>query len=174
MRKVEIRQFEDNGFVVVPGVVDGGQCGLLTERVPSVCNGDAGSRTLLDHAWCVELAGELGRHTDLCTLLPADAVAVQCTLFDKSPTKSWLVALHQDLGIPVKRRVEVAVRIHLDDCPEESGALRVVPRSHSEGRLTRERAEELRKESGETAVPVARGGTLVMRLPLELEWRWAV
>jgi ectoine hydroxylase-related dioxygenase (phytanoyl-CoA dioxygenase family) len=160
-------------------------------------------------------------------LFPADTVAVQCTLFDKAPEKNWLVALHQDLSIPVSRRVEspecsgwsekegqmyvqppvavleqlVAVRIHLDDCLVESGALHVVPKSHSQGRLSRERVEDLRRQNGETVVPVARGGALIMRplilhasskatslaprrvlhfvfgppkLPLGLEWRWAV
>jgi ectoine hydroxylase-related dioxygenase (phytanoyl-CoA dioxygenase family) len=95
----------------------------------------------------------------------------------------------------------VAVRIHLDDCLVESGALRVVPQSHSQGRLSRERVEDLRRQNGETVVPVARGGALIMRplilhasskatslaprrvlhfvfgppkLPLGLEWRWAV
>jgi Phytanoyl-CoA dioxygenase (PhyH) len=40
----------------------------------------------------------------------------------------------------------VAVRIHIDDCPEESGALRVIPKSHLQGRLSRDRAEELRRQ----------------------------
>jgi ectoine hydroxylase-related dioxygenase (phytanoyl-CoA dioxygenase family) len=154
-------------------------------------------------------------------------VAVQCTLFDKSPEKNWLVTPHQDLSIPVRDRVDdpecsgwsekegqlyvqppisvlerlVAVRVHIDDCPVESRALRVVPHSHLEGRLNRERAEELRSQNGETVVPVARGGALVMRplmlhasskvtslaprrvlhfvfgppqLPLGLEWRWGI
>jgi ectoine hydroxylase-related dioxygenase (phytanoyl-CoA dioxygenase family) len=95
----------------------------------------------------------------------------------------------------------VAVRVHIDDCPVESGALRVVPKSHVEGRLNKEQAEALRSQNGETAVPVGRGGVLVMRplllhasskatspdlrrvlhfvfgrpkLPLGLEWRWGV
>src|SRR4051812_114307 len=38
-------------------------------------------------------------------VLPRGAVAVQCTLFDKSADKNWLVALHQDLSIPVPERV---------------------------------------------------------------------
>jgi ectoine hydroxylase-related dioxygenase (phytanoyl-CoA dioxygenase family) len=57
----------------------------------------------------------------------------------------------------------VAVRIHIDDCRADSGALRVVAKSHVEGRLNQERAEELRRKNGETAVPVARGDALVMR-----------
>ena len=152
---------------------------------------------------------------------------MQCTLFDKSPTKNWLVALHQDLSIPVKRRVDspdcsgwsekkgklyvqppvrvleqlLAIRVHIDACPATSGALRVVPRSHAQGRLDSPRADALRTFNGEVVVPVSRGGALVMRplllhasskagipnprrvlhfvfgpsvLPLELQWQWAV
>jgi ectoine hydroxylase-related dioxygenase (phytanoyl-CoA dioxygenase family) len=154
-------------------------------------------------------------------------VAVQCTLFDKSPDRNWLVALHQDLSIPVRERVEsaecsgwsekeghlyvqppvnvlerlVAVRVHIDDCPAESGALRVVPHSHMEGRVDPSQADALRQHHGETVIPVAKGGVLLIRplllhasskatsltprrvlhfvfgppaLPLGLEWRWAV
>ena len=36
----------------------------------------------------------------------ADAVAVQCTYFEKSADRNWLVPIHQDLAIPVARRVE--------------------------------------------------------------------
>ena len=112
----------------------------------------------------------------------AAAVGVQCTLFDKSPTKNWLVSLHQDLSVPVRRRIEspkctgwsekegqvyvqppvsvleqlVAVRVHIDECPAMSGALRVVRGSHGFGRLDRARADELRKERGETVVAVSR------------------
>jgi ectoine hydroxylase-related dioxygenase (phytanoyl-CoA dioxygenase family) len=220
------QRFAENGFVVVPDVVDGDRCDVLAHHVQALENSGAGSRALLDESRCAELVNQLRRNLELCALLPVDAVAVQCTLFDKSPERNWLVALHQDLSIPVRRRVDspecsgwsekqgrvyvqppvavleqlVAVRIHIDDCPAESGALRVVAKSHLEGRLTRDRVEELRRQIGETAVPVARGGALVMRplilhasskatelsqrrvlhfvfgppsLPLGLEWRWA-
>ena len=89
-------------------------------------------------------------HTEGRPLLPQEAVAVQCTLFDKSTDKNWLVALHQDLSIPVRERILnpecagwsvkegvvyvqppvavleslLAVRVHLDDCGPESGPLR--------------------------------------------------
>jgi hypothetical protein len=220
------RQFQEDGFVVVPDVLKGTHCDAFAHHMEGLGGAGAGSRAFLDQPCCVELAHQLRGDWRLETLIPAHAVAVQCALFDKSPTKNWLVALHQDLSIPVKRRVDspdcsgwsekegqvyvqppvgvleqlVAVRIHIDDCPEQSGALRVVPKSHSQGRLSRERAEDLRKQNGETAVPVARGGALVMRplilhasskatelrqrrvlhfvfgppsLPLGLEWRWA-
>ena len=221
-----VSEFKNSGYFVIPGAIDAVLNRRLGAFVGGIASG-AGSRRLLDEAWCAHLAGALRGDARIRSLLPRNAVAVQCTLFDKSPTKNWLVALHQDLSIPVKFQVDspdcsgwsekegqlyvqppisvleqlVAVRIHLDDCPVESGALRVVPRSHSEGRVDPDRAEALRLEHGETAVPVSRGGALVMRplilhasskatsltprrvlhfvfgppmLPLGLEWRWAI
>jgi hypothetical protein len=220
-------QFRKSGYFVIPGVIDAVLNRRLGAFVGGLANEGAGSRNLLDQAWCARLASVLRGDARINSLLPCNAVAVQCTLFDKSPTKNWLVALHQDLTIPVMRRVDrpecsgwsekegqlyvqppisvlkrlVAVRVHLDECPAENGALRVVQGSHSEGRVDRERAETLRLQNGETVVPVARDGVLVMRpmllhashkantpaqrrvlhfvfgppaLPLGLDWRWTV
>jgi ectoine hydroxylase-related dioxygenase (phytanoyl-CoA dioxygenase family) len=125
----------------------------------------------------------------MAACLPEDASAAQCTLFDKTPAKNWLVALHQDLSIPVAARVDspectgwsekegqlyvqpplsvleklLAVRIHVDACPPESGALRVVPGSHAFGRLEPGRAAAIRNEQGEQVIPVPRGGALLLR-----------
>jgi ectoine hydroxylase-related dioxygenase (phytanoyl-CoA dioxygenase family) len=220
-----VSQFRTSGYFVIPGVIDPVLNRRLGAFVRGFADAGAGSRGLLDEAWCRHLAGALRGDARINSLLPRSALAVQCTLFDKSPTKNWLVALHQDLSIPVKARVDspecsgwtekegelyvqppvsvlehlVAIRVHIDDCPVESGALRVVPKSHLEGRLNKEQAEALRSQNGETVVPVGRGGVLVMRplllhasskatspdprrvlhfvfgrpeLPLGLEWRW--
>jgi hypothetical protein len=94
-----LQQFGAAGFVVVPEVIDRVRCDSLARHVQDLDKSGAGSRTLLDQLWCVELARELRAHTALCAFLPANAVAVQCTLFDKTPKKNWLVALHQDLNI---------------------------------------------------------------------------
>jgi hypothetical protein len=221
-----VSEFKKSGYFVMPGVIDAVLNRRLAAFVGVIASG-AGSRRLLDEAWCAHLAGALRGDSRIRSLLPRNAVAVQCTLFDKSPTKNWLVTLHQDLSIPVKFQVDspdcsgwsekegqvyvqpptsvleqlVAVRVHLDDCAAEAGALRVVPKSHLEGRVDRQRAEALRLQHGETVVPVARGGALIMRplilhasskatsgtprrvlhfvfgppkLPLGLEWQWAV
>lgn len=178
-----------DGFTVVPGVVDDAQCDVLASHLQTFEPVGAGSRTLLRQAWCADLAGDLRRHSIISDLLPRDAVAVQCTLFDKSPGKNWLVSLHQDLSVPVKDRVDgdectgwsekegqvyvqpptdvleliVAVRVHVDPCSPQSGPLRVVPGSHAFGRLDTAHADELRKDHGEVVVPVPRGGALVMR-----------
>jgi ectoine hydroxylase-related dioxygenase (phytanoyl-CoA dioxygenase family) len=211
----------------VPDVVDSAACDLAAsflERAPSL---GAGSRRLLAHSWCQDLAHRVRRHASVAALLPPDSVAVQCTVFDKSPAKNWLVALHQDRSIPVRRRVEspgltgwsekegdifvqpprevletvTAVRIHIDPCPAESGALRVVPGSHVSGVLAPTEVERLRDCCGEETVPSPRGGALILKplllhasskgraalqrrvlhfvfgprvLPLGLEWQHAI
>jgi ectoine hydroxylase-related dioxygenase (phytanoyl-CoA dioxygenase family) len=182
--------FEAYGFAVIPDVVSGfpqlqGICAAVSEE------GDVGvrSRKWLAEPWCQDLAVYLRRNPAVAEIVPPTWVAVQCTLFEKSPRKNWLVSLHQDLSIPVKERVAssavsgwstkdgvlfvqppdkvleslVALRVHLDDCGPQMGALRVVPGSHRFGRLDGTRASALRNQYGETTVAVSRGGILAMR-----------
>jgi Phytanoyl-CoA dioxygenase (PhyH) len=141
----------DSGFEVVRGLLSQGE--QLTRAVDRISDTLAGDRRLLDLPWCFQLGERVRTDARLVALLPSNAVAVQCTLFAKTPTKNWLVALHQDLTIPVACKVEssaytawsekqrrvfvqpplpvleqlAAVRVHLDDCDSDNGALRVVP-----------------------------------------------
>ena len=183
------QRLASDGYVVIPDVISDVQCDLLAAHLGAFQATGAGSRTLLGHPWCTEVAREIRRQAAIDSMLPADAIAAQCTLFDKTPEKNWLVTIHQDLSIPVRCRVDspncsgwsekegtvyvqpptqvletvIAVRVHVDPCPPESGALRVVPGSHQFGRLDSARSDQLRYESGEVVVPVPRGGALVMR-----------
>jgi hypothetical protein len=79
---------------------------------------------LLSEAWCRALARSLCLHPALARLLPVNAVATQCTLFEKSPQRNWLVSLHQDLSIPVKERV---VSNELSGWSEKQGCVFVQP-----------------------------------------------
>jgi ectoine hydroxylase-related dioxygenase (phytanoyl-CoA dioxygenase family) len=56
----------------------------------------------------------------------------------------------------------LAVRIHLDPCTEQNGALRVIPGSHLQGRVS---AKQVVRISASPAVScaVAGGGVLLMR-----------
>ena len=183
------QHFAAHGYVVVPTVLDGAQTASYAARLNEFGNSGAGTRKLLNLPWCVDLACELRERLQIRSLLPEEAVAVQCTLFTKSMEKNWLVALHQDLSIPVAFRVPslecsgwsekegdifvqpplsvlqtmVAVRFHVDECKAENGALRVVPDSHTFGQMSPEEAPRARDVSGEITVPVPRGGALVMR-----------
>lgn len=114
------------------------------------------------------------------------ALAVRAILFDKTPGANWKVVWHQDLTIAVQERREVegfgpwtekegvphvqppvdvlermvAVRLHLDDCSERNGPVRVIPGSHRSGRLTSAEVAIQRKKVPEVVCTVPRGGVL--------------
>jgi ectoine hydroxylase-related dioxygenase (phytanoyl-CoA dioxygenase family) len=54
----------------------------------------------------------------------------------------------------------VAVRVHLDDCTEANGPVRVLPGSHRAGRLTGADVDRWRAEVPEVICTVPRGGIL--------------
>jgi hypothetical protein len=117
------------------------------------------------------------------------AFPVQGMLFDKTPKANWVVPWHQDLTICVVEKIEVpgygpwtmkagmchvqppvpilehmlSVRIHLDDCDESNGALKVIPGTHRLGRLTRERILEQQHLVGSISCTVRAGGVVLMR-----------
>lgn len=179
----------EHGYVVVEHVVEPQRLASIEGYLGRVGMNSAGTRQLLEHEWCRDLAREIRCHGVISSLLPLGAVAVQCTLFEKSEGRNWLVPFHQDVHIPVRRRVDhpalsgwsekegtvfvcppaevldafVAIRVHIDDCGPEHGALRVVPGSHAEGRLDQRAAEARRERLGERVCAVERGGALVMK-----------
>ena len=113
---------------------------------------------------------------------------VRGILFDKIPNANWKVPWHQDVTIAVQERVEaegfgpwsikagvlhvqplaevlehmISVRLHLDNCGEENGALRVIPGSHLQGRIPEEEIPAMR-ETPEVVCAVGVGGALLMR-----------
>lgn len=131
---------------------------------------------------CVELQ-RVAEH-----YLNQPAFPVRALFFDKTPTANWRVPWHQDLAIAVKRRMEVAgfggwsikedvphvqpptqvlesmltVRLHLDSCPIDNGALGVIPGSHTHGKLTTEEITAL-TANHPFVCEIQKGGALVMR-----------
>ena len=156
-------------------------------RVPSVAA--AGTRTLLERAWCAALVAPIRARLHALGVLPADAVAVQCTLFRKTPECNWKVPYHQDLSVPVANRVDdpglagwaakedgvyvqppatllaasLAVRLHLDPCSVDDGPLRVVPGSHRAGRIEAERIAVIEKRGREVLCDADVGDLILMR-----------
>jgi Phytanoyl-CoA dioxygenase (PhyH) len=182
-------KFETDGFAVIPGVASAAECDAVMAQVALAASDAPGSRTLLSMPWCAALAHAIRNNKAVRSLLPERPVAVQCTYFEKSESQNWLVAVHQDLSIPVRERIDaaactvwsekegvlfvqppatvledvVAVRLHLDDSTPINGPLRVVPGSHRHGRLTSAQVHAARDESGEITCSVPKGGALVMR-----------
>ena len=110
-------------------------------------------RNLASHPAVVALAKRLA---------PPGLKLVRAILFDKRDGANWPVPWHQDLSLAVAERTELpgwgpwsvkagvvhvqppaeyleqmlALRLHLDDCPAENGALKVLPGTHLFGRLS--------------------------------------
>lgn len=150
---------------------------------------DAGSRNLLEEDWCRHLVAPLRSRLRSLELLSADAVAVQCTLFRKTPDCNWKVPYHQDLSVPVAAGIAdsalsgwsvkedghyvqapadlldalLAVRLHLDACGDGDGVLRVVPGSHRRGRLGQHHIAAMDKRQTEVMCTADVGDLVVMR-----------
>jgi hypothetical protein len=187
--EIHLQQLAEEGFTTIPNIITAKEIAAISRALAGVAQGRAGTRNLLDRAWCRALASRIKLRLADLHLLPSAADALQCTFFDKTPQRNWLVALHQDLSIPVKageaqpipgacsekegqRYIQappkvlenlLAVRVHIDDCGLENGALRVVPGSHLLGRLSEEDARQYRNAAGEVACAAQRGDALLMR-----------
>lgn len=184
--------FHTHGFALVQSILSPSDLRAL-EPVVLREGAVGGSRCLLSRPQIATLATTLRTHPALRTLIPDDHVAVQCTYFEKSSNRNWLVPLHQDLSLPVARRVDapalrgwsqkegsvfvqapravleqvLAVRLHLDHCGPSDGPLRAVPGSHQLGILGPEEGAAVRAQHGETTCVAAAGDVLLMR-PLVL------
>lgn len=121
--------------------------------------------------------------------LGASAFPVRGIFFDKTPDANWLVTWHQDVSIAVAERCEVndfgpwsvkdgvphvqppreilermlTLRLHLDDCNEGNGALKVFLGSHQHGKLDSTEIEKWKQRSSPVTCNVAKGGVLVMK-----------
>ncbi len=118
-----------------------------------------------------------------------NARVVRAIYFNKTAEANWKVPWHQDLTIAVKEKQEtegfttwtrkvgifhvqppieilekmLALRFHLDDADETNGALKVIPKSHTKGRLDAEKIKHLRKANETAVCSVKKGDCLIMR-----------
>lgn len=194
-RSVSIRdadiaeRFERDGFIVLDSVVDEAVCDALIDQIEKQHATGPGSRSLLRDARVASVAHAVRAHPAMAALLPVDAVAVQCTLFSKSRHSNWSVGPHQDLSIPVARKLEaeacggwsvkedgwhvqppkavldtlVAVRLQLDVDSQDAGCLRVVAGSHRRGRIPAGELPAIVDGVRWTPCAVQKSGALAMR-----------
>ncbi|MEO0529159.1 MAG: phytanoyl-CoA dioxygenase family protein, partial [Planctomycetota bacterium] len=114
--------------------------------------------------------------------------AVRATFFDKVPDANWKLRWHQDGVIAVRERIDtlgfqawsekagvmqvrpptevlaemLAIRVHLDDCTQTNGPLRVLAGSHRQGWM-RDQLDDAKERFEEVTCEVAKGGVLAMR-----------
>lgn len=118
-------------------------------------------------------------------VLSPNAFAVRAILFDKTPDSNWSVTWHQDRAITVNDRTDVSgfgpwsvkagivhvqppvhvlenmltIRIHLDPCGADNGALQVIPESHRGGIVPRPPSPH----PPHATCVTSRGGAVLMR-----------
>jgi ectoine hydroxylase-related dioxygenase (phytanoyl-CoA dioxygenase family) len=147
-------------------------------------------RNLLDASpEILELARSAAVRELVKPILGERAFLVRGILFDKIPDANWKVPWHQDLTIAVMQRVDVegfgpwsmkagvhhvqppgavledmlTVRLHLDDCGQDNGALRVLPGSHRGGKIPEKEITAHIAAGQEEVCEVRAGGALLMR-----------
>ncbi len=119
----------------------------------------------------------------------AGARLLRAIVFNKSSRSNWLVPWHQDRTIAVDKRFSapgwgpwsvkdgvlhveapveflaemLTIRIHLDDAATDNGCLKVLPRSHHRGKLTRDQINTLLSQTQPHSCVAPAGSALLMR-----------
>ncbi len=180
-------ELERRGYAMVPTGVSAEDRAEL--RASIFCPGEAGVRCLLDHPVVARVALALRAQLVSLGYLPAKALSIQAIAFDKTAFTNWKVAWHQDLMFPLARpavdpaytlacrkdgvyfarpprpvlEALLAVRLHLDDCDEANGPLRVVPGSHLGGIVPPAAFAGKVEELGTKTCLAAEGEALLLR-----------
>ena len=173
------------GIALLIGAIDA----LAGEQTAAQNTGIYALRNLLDSPAICDFAESPAIRRLVIPILGEGAFAVRGIFFDKTPDANWKVNWHQDLAIAVRERRDAAgfgawsekagavhvqpppellarmltVRVHLDDCPPENGALRVLAGSHLTGRLRDADIARWRGQIKETVCAVNRGGVVALR-----------
>lgn len=180
-----------SGYAIVDDVIGGNEVRALLDTLGStdLLRSRAGARHLMGHPAVREVARDVRLMTIARSFLGRDAVPYRATLFDKTPSRNWLVVWHQDTALPLERRRDkpgwgpwsvkarityahapsralstvVALRLHFDDSAADNGPLRVIPGTHVLGVLSdAEIAEAVRRHEPVDCL-VAAGGIVAMR-----------
>ncbi len=151
-------RFERDGVLVLPAFLSHAEADRLAASLP---NNVAGFRNTLRIPDVGTLANDARIASLLRQLRPEPLCPVRGLFFDKNPAANWAVAWHQDVAVALRERIDVThfgpwstkagvvhahapalllarmvtLRLHLDDCGPENGPLKVIPGSHSKGRL---------------------------------------
>lgn len=162
----------------------------LTEAVGSHrLDGRAGTRRLLEIPLVREIATKEPVMKLVQQAIGPGAFPVRAILFDKQPGVNWDLGYHQDRAIAVKEQVDVvgfhgwsvkegvphvlppatvlesmvSARIHLDDCGENNGPLRMSPGTHRLGIIDKALVPSIVKKHGEVVCTCGAGAVLLMK-----------
>ena len=180
-------ELDRDGCFLREAAVSEEQCDEIISYLPDCTT--AGSRDLLTQGWCSRLAEQIRNCLSMDIPELYDLKAIQCSLFQKTEDRNWLVAWHQDRSLPVTCKSEgvtdhrirtkhgvslyqpaatvlekvLAVRLHLDANIETNGPLRVMPGSHSAGVFTSEGLKRAQLNYRANTVQAKKGALFCMR-----------
>jgi ectoine hydroxylase-related dioxygenase (phytanoyl-CoA dioxygenase family) len=183
------REIEKNEFAAVAECIPEDTITALTDAIDSNRHG---ARNLLANSVVREFAGSHEVRGPLASVLGSSCFAVRGIFFNKNSRANWKVSWHQDCVIAVREKVEIegwgpwsrkagvthvrpvasilqtmlAIRIHLDECSEDDGPLRVIPGSHLDGILSDREVQNWPKKDAVTCT--ARRGDAILMRPLFL------
>ncbi|MCX6366002.1 MAG: phytanoyl-CoA dioxygenase family protein [Armatimonadetes bacterium] len=182
--------FEETGYQLIPEVLDLPIVERLRTALETA--GDASQRGESVYARRNILAlhdvQAVAADPRVLALTGVATIPTRAIFFDKVPGANWHVGWHQDRAIAVAERIElpgwgpwtvkagvlhvlppaailekmITVRLHLDDCDQTNGPLRVLPGSHRHGILSQEQIAALRKEAPEVTCTGSVGSAVVM------------
>jgi len=186
--------YETNGWHLVANALGDHEVASLIRTLSRFDNGrnHYGVRDLMHKVPAIrQLALSAPLLTTAKEVLGETARPVRSVYFDKVPTANWNVAWHQDTSIAVKAKADIpgfgpwsekqgivhveppeeylartlTLRVHLDRADKENGALRVIPRSHRNGRVA---SREILKivEQAEVVECHANPGDVLLMNPL--------
>ena len=187
-----VREIEINGFATIDPYLDSESIELLIQDIAAfnINPGRAGIRNLLELVPSVKRLAQSPEIRSLVEPILGDgARVVRGIFFDKNPTTNWKVPWHQDLSIAVKNRLDLpdyhpwsvkagishlqppraileqmlTVKIHLDRTDESNGALKVIPGSHRQGKLSNLEIDRWKQVSTGISCNYEAGGILLMR-----------
>lgn len=150
----------------------------------------AGFRNLLRQCAAVrEFAHSKEMREIVVALQGENSKPVRSIFFDKTPASNWYVTWHQDLSIAVEKRIDtegfgpwtlkdgtihtqppqdvleqiVSLRIHLDPCPIENGAIKFIAGSHKGGIVDPANIPTLTDSSNAICCEAEKGDVILMR-----------
>ena len=187
------QQVEAGGFYIIPALISSQEVEELLSALDCadvMVTRSRGVRNLASKVPAiVDLAASSPIRQLVDAVLGSEAALVRSILFDKLDGLNWSLPWHQDVTIAVQRRIDVvgygpwsvkegvhsvqppkqvlermiSVRVHLDDCGVENGALQVIAGSHQAGKLSAEARDRLATIESPVICSTSAGGGLVMR-----------
>lgn len=182
---------KEQGYATVPGVLSTRELIPVLVSLADLkpLPHRAGVRHVLHHPTVNVVAHDPRLMEMAQAVLGSSAFPFRATLFDKTPDSNWLIAWHQDTALPLREKVDtpgwgpwsekegviyahapasalgqvLALRLHLDDCTEANGPLRVLPGTHELGVLSDEEIGRHATYQEPVEVLMSKGGVVAMR-----------